>query len=274
MNTNNLGRDGMTVQLLGLLLLMGGCSVSTDNGPDCRYNEAWLAGECTFEAPPPLVWPAGTWRGADAAGREVLLLVSVGGTFQFVDGAHNQGSGYLAPETRVASPFDLVTPIDQPFADGSTLADCNFSGSAVPRASMDLDLSCKTRGGLEFAETLALEFDPVYDRDASLETVAGNYRTLAENVLSIAPDGLLFMQDATTGCVVNGQVTVITATSNLYNVVLQYDGCTGPDERLNGSRFDGYAQLDDTASPEALVIAMIGSVGDLVAAAFERAVRL
>jgi hypothetical protein len=274
MNTNTLGKNGMTAQLLGLLLLLGGCSVSTDNGPDCRYNEAWLAGECSVEFAPPLVWPAGTWRGADTAGRDVLLLVSVGGMFQFVDGAHNQGSGYLAPETRVSSPFDLVTPIDQPFADGSTLANCNFSGSAVLRASMDLDLSCKTSAGLEFAETLALEFDPVYDRDASLETIAGNYRTLAENVLSIAPDGLLFLQDATSGCVVNGQVTVITATSNLYNVVLQYDGCTGMDERLNGSRFDGYAQLDDTAPPEALVIAVIGGVGDLLAATFERAVRL
>jgi len=274
MNTNTPRTDGKALQLLWLFLAMGGCSVSTDNGPDCRYNEAWLAGECSAEIAPPLVWPAGTWRGADAAGREVLLLVSVGGTFQFVDGAHNQGSGYLAPETRVASPFDLVTPLGQPFADGSTLANCNFTGSVVLRASMDLDLSCKTRDGLEFSDTLALEFDPVYDRDASLETVSGNYRMLADNVLSIAPDGLLFIQDATTGCVVNGQISVITLASNLYNVVLQYDGCTGPDELLNGSRFDGFAQLDDTASPEALVIAVIGGVGDLVAASFEQAVRL
>jgi hypothetical protein len=274
MNTNTLRTPGTTTLLLGLSLVMGGCSVSTDNGPDCRYNEAWLAGECSFEVPPPLVWPAGTWRGADAAGRDVLLLVSVGGTFQYVDGAHNQGSGYLTPESRVASPFDLVTPIDQTFADGSTLANCNFTGSVVQRVSMDLGLSCKTLGGLEFVETLALEFDPVYDRDSSLQTVAGNYRTLAENVLSIAPDGLLFVQDATTGCVVNGQVTVITLASNLYTVVLQYDSCTGPDERLNGSRFDGFAQLVDTESPEALVIAVIGGAGDLVAASFERAVRL
>jgi hypothetical protein len=274
MNTNLLRKNNMTAQLLGLLLLMGGCSVSMDGGPDCRYNEAWLNGECSAEIAPQLVWPSGTWRGADTAGRDVLLLISVGGTFQFVDGAHNQGSGYLAPETRVASHFDMVTPIDQPFADGSTLANCNFSGSAVLRTSMDLDLSCKTGGGLEFAETLALEFDPVYDRDSSLETVSGNYRTRADNVLSIAADGQLFLQDATTGCVVNGRISVITLASNLYNVALQYDGCTGPDERLNGSRFDGYAQLDDAASPEVLVIAVIGGVGDLIAASFERAVRL
>ena len=274
MNTNLLRKNDMTAQLLGLLLLMGGCSVSMDGGPDCRYNEAWLNGECSAEIAPQLVWPAGTWRGADAAGRDVLLLISVGGTFQFVDGAHNQGSGYLAPETRVASHFDMVTPIDQPFADGSTLANCNFNGTSVERVSMDLRLSCKTRGGMEFSETLALEFDPVYDRDSSLETVSGNYRTRADNVLSIAADGQLFLQDATTGCVVNGRISVITLASNLYNVALQYDNCTGPNERLNGSAFDGFAQLDDTESPEVLIIAVIGGVGDLIAASFERAVRL
>ena len=94
MNTHTLRTGTILAQLLGLALLTAGCSSSTDNGPDCRYNEAWLAGECSFEMPPPLVWPAGTWKGVDAAGRDVLLLVSAGGTFQYVDGVHNQGSGY------------------------------------------------------------------------------------------------------------------------------------------------------------------------------------
>jgi hypothetical protein len=261
------------LQLFGPVLLLAGCSTSTDNGPDCRYNEAWARGECSIEILP-TASPAGTWRGTDGASREVMLLVSAGGTFQFVDGAHNQGSGYLTPESGVASPFDLVTPVDQPFPDGTTLANCNFAGSLLERVRMDLKLSCTTRGGLPFSESLVLLFDPVYDRPASLGTVAGNYQASAENVLSIAPDGLLFLQDATTGCVVNGQVTVITATANLYNITLQYDSCTGPDKRLNGARFDGFAQLDDTESPEILVIAVIGAVGDLIAASFDRAVRL
>lgn len=273
MNTSTFGTVSMTLRLLGFSLVMAGCSVSTDSGPDCRYNEAWLSGECSVEILP-LAWPAGTWGGTDAAGRDVLLLVSTNGSFQYVDGVRNQGSGYLTPETRVASPFDLVTPIDQPFADSTTLANCNFTGSLVERVSMDLTLSCKTRGDLEFTETLTLEFDPVYDRDSSLETVSGNYRTLADNVLSIAADGQLFLQDATTGCVVNGRVSVITLVSNLYNVVLQYESCTGPDDRLNGSTFNGFAQLDDTAPQEALIIAAIGGVGDLIAASFERAIRL
>lgn len=273
MNNNSRGKGGTTAQLLGLFLLMGGCSTSTDNGPDCRYNEAWASDECSIEILP-TASPAGTWRGNDGAGRDALLLVSAGGTFQFVDGAHNQGSGYLAPQSQVASPFDLVTPVDRPFADGSTLANCNFTGGLIEGVRMDLRLSCTTRDGLEFSEPLVLLFDPVYDRRSSLETVSGNFQTLAGNVMNIAPDGVLFLQDATTGCVVNGQVRVITAAANLYDVVLHYDSCTGADERLNGSRFDGFAQLDDTDPPEALVIALIGGVGNLVVASFERAARL
>jgi hypothetical protein len=273
MNINYRGKGGTTAQLLGLVLLMGGCSTSSDNGPDCRFNEAWASGECSIEILP-TASPAGTWRGADGAGRDVLLLVSAGGTFQFVDGARNQGSGYLAPQSQVVSPFDLVAPVDQPFTDGSTLANCNFTGSLLEGVRMDLKLSCTTRGALEFSESLVLLFDPVYERGSSLETVSGNFQTLAGNVMSIAPDGMLFLQDATSGCVVNGQVSVITAASNLYDIVLQYDSCTGADERLNGSGFDGFAYLDDTEAPEAVVIAVIGGVGDLVAASFERATRL
>ena len=273
MNTITDGFAGKVLQPLGLLLLLAGCSTSTDNGPDCRFNEAWASGECSIEILP-TASPAGTWRGTDGAGRDVLLLVSAGGTFQFVDGARNQGSGYLAPQSQVASPFDLVTPIDQPFADSSALANCNFTGSLLEHVRMDLKLSCTTRDGLAFSEALVLLFDPVYDRRSSLQNVSGNFQTLRGNVMSIAPDGVLFLQDATSGCVLNGQVSVITAASNLYNVTLRYDSCAGADQRLNGSRFDGFAQLDDTGSPEALVIAVIGGIGDLVAASFERAARL
>ena len=273
MNTIPQKLPGKAMQFAALFLLMAGCSTSTDNGPDCRFNEAWASGECSIEILP-TASPAGTWRGTDGRGREVLLLVSAGGTFQYVDGDQKQGSGYLTPQSQVASPFDLVAPVDQSFADGSIIANCNFTGSLLERVSMDLELSCTTRGGLEFSEPLMLLFDPVYERGSSLETVSGNFQTLAGNVMSITPDGMLFLQDATSGCVVNGQVSVITAASNLYDIVLQYDSCTGADERLNGSRFDGFAQLDDTEAPETLVVAVIGGVGNLIAASFERAARL
>ena len=273
MNTNTLRTPGTTLLLFGLFLVLAGCSSSSDNGPDCRYNEAWIAGECTIPEIE-LEVSSGIWTGTDAAGRDVLLLVSGDGNFRYVDGAHNQAAGYLPPKSQVAGSIDLVAPFGQPFADGSTLANCGFTSSLVERVSLDFTVSCETTGGVEFSETLALEFDPLYDRDSSLETVAGTYEAAAGSVLSIAADGLLFAQDATTGCVVNGSIGIYSPSFNIYSMTLQYDGCTGAEAALNGSTFDGFAVLDDRERPEALIVAVIGDVGDATASLFERAARL
>jgi hypothetical protein len=273
MNANTLRTPGKAFPLFGFFLALAGCSSSSDNGPDCRYNEAWINGECSIPVID-LEVPSGIWTGTDTAGREVLLLVSGDGNFRYVDGAHNQASGYLPPQGEVSGAFDLVTPLDQPFADGSTIANCSFTSSLVERVSIDFTPSCRTTGGLQFSDTLALDFDPLYDRNSSLATVAGTYRTTAGNVLSVAGDGLLFSQDATTGCVVNGHIGLISPSFNIYFVTLGYDSCTGPEAALNGSLFDGFAVLDDTGAPESLVMALIGNVGAAAASSFERAERL
>ena len=212
--------------------------------------------------------------GTDAADRDVLLLVLADGNFRFIDGAHNQAAGYLPPQSQVSGTIDLVAPFGQPFADGSTLADCSFTSSLVERVSIDLTLSCRTTGGQAFSETLTLGFDPLYDRDSSLAAVAGTYEVTAGSVLSVAEDGLLFSQDATTSCVVNGRISTVSPSFNIYYVTLGYESCTGPEAALNGSLFDGFAALDDTTTPEALVMALIGDVGDTAASLFERAERL
>jgi len=273
MYTNTPGTPATTLPLFGLLLALAGCSSSSDNGPDCRYNEAWIAGECTI-LEIDLEIPSGIWTGTDAAGREVLLLVAGDGNFRYVDGAHNQAAGYLPPHAQVAGDFDLAAPYGQPFADGSTLATCGFTSSLVERVSLDITPSCRTTGGLEFSETLELVFDPLYDRDSSLETLAGTFQTAAGNVLSIASDGLLFAQDATTGCVINGRIGIYSPSFNIYEVTLGYESCTGAEAAFNGSVFTGFAALDDTAAPATLIMATIGDVGNTATSWFERAERL
>jgi hypothetical protein len=160
MNTKPLRTPGPALPLFVLLLALAGCSSSSDSGPDCRYNEAWIAGECSMPVIE-LEVPAGIWTGSDAAGRSVLLLVSGDGNFRYVDGALNQSSGYLPPKSQVAGNFDLVAPFGQSFADGSTLANCDFVSSLVERVSLDFTLSCETTGGQVFSETVALDFDPL-----------------------------------------------------------------------------------------------------------------
>lgn len=273
MNTNTLRTPGTAFPLFGLFLALAGCSSSSDNGPDCRYNEAWISGECSIPVIE-LEVPSGIWTGTDAADRGVLLLVSGDGNFRYVDGAHNQAAGYLPPQSQVAGNFDLVAPFGQPFADGSTLADCSYTSSLVERVSIDFTLSCRTTGGQQFSETLALGFDPLYDLDASLEAVAGTYQSSAGRVLSVATDGLLFSQDAITGCVVNGRIGVISPSFNIYDVTLGYESCTGPEAALNGSVLAGFAVLDNRDAPESLVTSLIGDVGDTPVSSFERAERL
>lgn len=272
MNTNTLRTSAKALPLSVLLLALSGCGSSSDSGPDCRFNEAWIAGECTVPVIE-LEVSSGIWTGSDAAGRDVLLLVSGDGNFRYIDGALNQGSGYLPFDRQVAGSIDLVAPFGQSFADGSTLANCSFVSSLVERVSLDFTVACETTGGLAFSETLELFFDPLYDRDSSLQTVAGTYQA-AGAVLSIAADGLLFAQDETTACVVNGRVGIYSPSFNIYSVTLLFESCTGPEAALNGSTLDGFAVLDDRETPEALIVAVIGDAGDTAVSLFERAERL
>lgn len=255
-----------------LLLAMAACSSSSDAGPDCRYNENWLNGKCRADpiTATPVTLPGGIWRGVDGNNRDVIALVTVFGGFQFVDAFGNQGSGNLAVgvEDIVVSNFQLVTQKSVTFADGTTLANCTFSGTIVERQSLTMIQSCVTTAGLEFQESLVLQFDTLYNRDASLAIIAGMYETPAGSILSIASDGMIFVQDAVSGCVTNGQVSMTLSNANMYLYEYAIDNCTGTDAIWNGSRFAGLAVLDDTISPDSLIFAVIGDVGTVAISLF------
>ncbi len=255
-----------------LLLAMAACSSSSDAGPDCRFNENWLNGQCRADpiTVTPITLPGGIWRGVDADNRDVVVLMTVFGGFQFVDAFGNQGSGNLAvgDGDSVASNFQLVTQQGATFADGTTLANCTFSGTIVERQSLTMTQSCVTTAGLEFQESLVLQFDTLYNRDASLAIIAGMYETPAGSILSIASDGMIFLQDAVSGCVTNGQVSMTLSNANMYLYEYAIDNCTGADAIWNGSRFAGLAVLDDTISPDSLIFAMIGDVGTVAISLF------
>jgi hypothetical protein len=94
------------------------------------------------------------------------------------------------------------------------------------------------------------------------------------SVLSIAADGATFMQDATTGCITNGKVSVMVSRSNLYRVTVQHDSCTGPEAVLNGVNFGGFALLDDSGTTDALVAATIGYIGNTPVSLLQQGARL
>ena len=263
---------------LATALLITACGGGgSSGGPDCRFNEDWINGRCRVEIIiTPITLPGGIWRGVDSDGRDVVAFVTVFGGFQFVDGSGNQGSGNLVvgDGDTVFGNFQLVTQLGETFADGTTVADCAFSGTIIERQSLTMTENCTTAAGLQIQEMLSLNFDTLYNRDASLAIIAGMYETPIGSILNIASDGVIFVQDAVSGCVTNGQASVTLSNANIYFYEYGIDNCIGPDAIWNGSSFSGLAVLDNTFSPELLTVAVIGEVGGVAISLAVENVRL
>ncbi len=218
------------------------------------------------QPPPPVVndSPGGIWFGIDSDGGVVSIFVTETGRFQFLTEFFYTGSGILSVSNGndVTGNFQLVTQIYGPsFPDGTTLADCTLSGTVTERQTMSIIVNCTTTAGLQDQITVTpLDYLPIYERDSSLATIAGMYMDFTV-VIDIGADGTIFAQDAFTGCITNGQVSIIDPDFNVYDFQFGYSNCIGPDAFLNGSSFVGIAILDDTFPPEVLDAPAIGDVG-------------
>jgi hypothetical protein len=128
-------------------------------------------------------------------------------------------------------------------ADGSSVV-ANFtitSGTVSERNTIDLTFSSLGQSG-----TFSGTFDPIYDRDSSLATVAGSYAAFDvfgdPASFSIDSNGALFSQTQS-GCVGNGEVRVIDSRFNGYAVNATVSNCPG----LNGD-YEGLALTADFAA--------------------------
>ena len=138
------------------------------------------------------------------------------------------------------------------YPDGSTSAPGTISGTVSQRSSMTLTLTATTSMGTALgSDTETWTFSNIYDESSSLATVAGNY-TDGSDTLSINSNGAIFEQDPTTGCVLNGQISVIDAQYNAYSVSVTFASCTGNAAAANGLTMTGLATLDQTVSPAQL----------------------
>jgi hypothetical protein len=214
--------------------------------------------------PPPVtnVSPGGFWSGVDSNGGEIAAVVTEAGRFHFLSlDDLSQGNGIMSVSNgnNLNGNFQLVTQIGWVFPDGTTLADCALGGTVNERQSMTVTVNCTTTAGLESQATATLDYDAEYERDSSLATISGNFQGL-NSVLNIAGDGSIFAQDPVTGCVINGQVQVINASFNVYDIEFAYSSCIGEAAVLNDSSFVGLAALDNTVNPEELIVAATGDV--------------
>ena len=164
-------------------------------------------------------------------------------------------------------------PFREKLGDGSTTGIGSLSGNLVERSSISADISFTTSRGAESESTIALSYNPVYERDSSPAAVAGNYLDTERNVvINVNADGELFSQDPRSHCITNGTVSVIDPAFNLYRVQYTFSNCKGHhQEVLNGTVAEGLATLDDTRFPEAMIMGVeVAAAGYAFAGVFPR----
>jgi hypothetical protein len=210
--------------------------------------------------PPPAqnASPGGIWKGMDPiSGLSVSGVITESGQLQFIrsDGAMYYGSVTTSGNS-VSGSYTGVTPTGTTFSDGSTSGTGTFSGTVQARQTLSGTLSFKTANGNSTSGSGTFTFDSLYTSGSSLATIAGNYTDTPDSaVVNVNSNGVIFSQSPTTGCVINGQVSIIDAAYDAYSISYTFSSCTGAAAYLNGTTATGLGVLDTSVSP---VVAYIG----------------
>lgn len=219
--------------------------------------------------PPPVARNAsmgGIWEGTirESTGEvyETLGLVTESGEFHFLTELGTQAFGTATTsDSNVSASYVLAPEIGYLFADGSPGASGTLTGTVQERTSLSGTLATRTSRGTSYSGTLSMRYNAIYERDSSPATIAGNFREPGGTVVNVSANGVIFAQDALSGCVINGTVGIIDANYNAYRVQYAYSSCRGADAVLNGATFRGLATLDGTSRPEELIVGVTGSAG-------------
>lgn len=213
--------------------------------------------------PPPQADEAlgGIWFGVDSDGHRILVLSTDSGRVHWVDLANGEqgvGTGSVNG-TAVTFNYTYVARLGSTLTDGSPSATCIATGTIQERQSLSVTTDCTTSLGGSSSNSVSMTYDARYDIDSSLAMVAGNYDHFGV-VLNVSASGEVFEQDPATGCVVNGQVTVIDAEFNAYDVSITYSNCVGSSANFNGATFTGLWTLDIAGPATVVITSMTGAV--------------
>lgn len=138
-----------------------------------------------------------------------------------------------------------VAPIGSVWLNNSPVIDVSMTGTISERANMSGDWTGSTgeTGSFSFA------YDAVYEKPSSLATLAGSWVSMDEfgnpdGSVTIDSAGRMDAQDAN-GCLYSGDVTIINATYNAYDLSLVVSNCGD----FDGS-YSGLGVLADTVEPD------------------------
>lgn len=209
----------------------------------------------------------GIWEGTvDIQGEgvtAVFAFVTEAGEAHFVQEDGVQYWGTLSTSQReLSGALSAATPFGATFPDGSTGATGSVGGTIVPYLSIRATLSLTTGAGSAASGEMSLRFDRAYGQGWSVANLAGTFTDAAEpgsDSLTLDSNGVLFGQDPSTSCVVNGQLRRLNIPHNVYNVSLTYSSCAGDYSVLNGTAFSGLGAVYFDSSIVRLVVGLGGT---------------
>ncbi|HVO47913.1 MAG TPA: hypothetical protein VMT29_16435 [Steroidobacteraceae bacterium] len=244
--------------MLGVLIVLGGCGGG---------------GDSAIPPPPPAnASPGGVWTGVDAiSATPVLGLVAeTGDLFFSAEGPTTQGVYYVGKfvtdGNAINANVDAVTAPFSIYPDRATSGTGTLGGQIAARMSITGSVSINTDaatsivGGQDFSTPVSVTFSNQYNRPSSLATIAGNYGP-GSLALSISGSGVLSARDAGTGCVISGTVGTIDTNYNMYAVSLTTVGCATEFNVPDGAQLKGLATLNDSQSPEYVIIGAADTIG-------------
>jgi hypothetical protein len=204
----------------------------------------------------------GIWGGTDSVtGLTVTGYVDSAGEAVFIrsDGVQFAGPTQLSGDTFVAAVVGYAN-FPATFSDGSTYALGTLNGTVVSGSTLTLTLNFTTQNGTMGSGSWSLSFNTLTDSGSSLGTIAASYTdTASGSTISISGSGTMTGQNPQNGCVVDGTISIVNSTYDIYQVMLSYHSCTGSYAPLNGVELTGLAVYDPNTSPPQLTIEVAGA---------------
>jgi hypothetical protein len=225
----------------------------------------------------------GVWSGTDTGSQLGLTgIVNTLNAAVFIraDGAVYTGTNsgqttIVVNQGALSGQLHGYSPFGGSFPDGFTFGIGTLGGSVTSGKTLDGTWNFTTvdnptnmnsTPGTTTTTQWALSFESDYAGAPTLSAIAGNYTDATPSsgdpslgsVISISASGAMTAQAATTGCVLNGQVSVTDTTNQIYQVTYSYASCTGSYAVLNGIQFSGMGALNAKVTPATIVLGVSG----------------
>lgn len=201
--------------------------------------------------------PGGIWQGIDPISNlTVTGIVTESGDLRFLrsDGAQYIGTVTTSANS-VTGTYSGYLPTGYIFTDGSTQGTGSLSGTVSARQSLSATLQFTTSKNTRSTGSGTFTFNSLYNSGSSFQKIAGNYtdRTTGATI-NVNGTGVIFSQDAVSGCIINGSISIINSSYNAYAISYTFGSCRGSYTYLNNTTATGLATLDTTVTPNVAYI--------------------